>query len=134
MEAMEKLYENEFISRAIVICLNDAEAVDYANELNKRCYSAKPVVSDDSEWTSLYQFTKQPNQILVMSVSFFQQMDKATFEHHLMRSQWNALISVDVPLYMMDGLMERVADAHTRGFWENETETVSEFHLLWYQN
>ena len=141
MEAMEKLYEDELISRAIVVCLNDTEAVDCANELNRRCYSAKAVVPSEWEtdypvslWKALYQFKRQPNQILVLSLTLFQQLDKVTFEQHLMRSQWNVLVSVDVPSYQMDAVFERVSDAHRRGFWNPPDDVASDFHLMWYQN
>jgi len=137
IEAMKQLYEDDFIVRAVLICLNDDDVLKYTDELNKHLYSAIAVKTTNTSVSlssSLLQFKEQPNQILVMPIKVFQEFDKATFEQQLMRIQWNTLVSVDVPTYMMDSLLERIIDAHKRGFWENYMNTIPEFHLMWYQH
>jgi hypothetical protein len=122
LEALEQLYEDVWVSRAILVCLNQTDADDYAEQLNRRAYSARPLSRDEwlqkSDWD---WFDQCPNRILVVP---YESLMDTRWEH----SSWNLLIGVDVPSYKMDALSKQIADAHQRGFGEEHAE----FHHLWF--
>lgn len=130
MEALDKLYEDVWVSRAILVCINEAEAADYTAQLNRRAYSAKCLTRSmwghgaNWDWRSALEWFNQcPNRILVVPLE-----SMTTEESHWEDASWNLLVSVDVPSYKMDDVFKQVMDAHRHGFGSEHTE----FHQLWY--
>jgi hypothetical protein len=131
LDALDKLYEDVWVSRGILVCLNEAEAEYYTTQLNRRAYSAHClkqntwVCNQEWEWdTALDWFQQCPNRILVVPLESMTATQPFPWEN----ASWNLLLSVDVPSYRMDDVFKHITDAHKRGFGSEHTE----FHQLWY--
>lgn len=122
LDALDKLYEDVWVSRAILVCLNEADAENYTTLLNRRAYSAKCLTQDAMGWEWFHQC---PNRILVVPLETFNTPSEyPPWEN----ASWNLLLSVDVPSYKMDVIHQNILDAHPRGFGSEHAE----FHHLWY--
>jgi hypothetical protein len=126
IEAIERLYEEVVISNAIVVCLNEYEVEQWTKALIDHQYSVL-------EWTPktpppIRQLKESANRVLVVPYPWMLELNSIAFAHTLVASGWNALISVNVPLYQMDAVFQRVLDANAQGFYG----TQEDFHLMWY--
>lgn len=137
VKAVQALYETVWISKGILICVNDAEVAECSAQLNDMNFTTLSLTASmmdgRTELRPLAQFKKSPNPILLITLEAFQKLDDGLFYQYIMESQWNALIGNNVPSYHLDAIADKIQGAHRRGFW-NDSGNNEDFHLMYYLN
>jgi hypothetical protein len=135
-KAIQHLYESILITKAVVVCVNEADVLECVAQLNDLQFSASALVpsmfSTQSELRALYVFKKSPNHILVISHDIFDYLDERAFNHYFMETPWNALLGNNVPSYHMDAICAKIHEAHKEGYWGEDNPDY--FHLMFYLN
>lgn len=135
--AIQGLYENIVIRKALAICISNEDASQLYESLSVQNYPVQVIFESTMELEKsnyiqpLMQFKELPNQILVLPLSVFHQFTDEIFYEFIMQSNPNVLIGNDVPTYHMDKVIARMHKGHQQGFWDDSTDT---FNVLWYMS
>lgn len=124
LDALECLYEDAFISKAILVCLNDDTVKEYAVALGERNHTVIPAFHS----RALEVFQETPNTILLVSLERLNRLPLRA----LVSAGWNAFMAVDVPSYHLDAVFKKIAELHRDGVGVGDEDDCGEIHLLWF--
>lgn len=121
LEALEHLYEDAFISKSILVCLNDDTVKEYAVVLGEKNHTVIPAFHA----RALEVFRETPNTILLVSLERLNRFSLRA----LVSAGWNAFMAVDVPSYHLDAVFKNIMELHRNGVGVGDD---GEIHLLWF--
>jgi hypothetical protein len=120
-EAFERLYEEAFIKKTILVCLNDTAVADYCMSLSALNHTVIPMTTPNA----LNVFKDTPNSVFILTLNQMKRLNSLAVSW--MDAGWNTFASVDVPSYHLDELLSAIRLNHAK-----HPPTESVFHLLWF--